>query len=188
MSELQDTVALKEHMSGSPPPVSNAGPATTPATEFSKVSFCGILVHRRRMERWTTASMELEKVATFSTVMGGPRPPLLLWWRVRGCQHWECSLVPRLCRPLRASALSCADGSLTHRSDDSQGWDAPRLSCMVLAGGCALVALDIASAQASGPAVGEHPCGARSSVCTEYRARARYVWCSALLSVWTMCV
>ena len=84
--------------------------------------------------------------------------------------------------------VGCADGRLTHRSDDSQGWDAPRLSCMVLAGGCALVALDIASAQASGPAVGEHPCGARSSVCNEYRARARYVWCSALLSVWTMCV
>ena len=82
MSELQHTVALKEHMSGSPPPVSNAGPATTPATEFSKVSFCGILVHRRRMERWTTASME--RAATFLTVMDGPGPPLLLWWRVRG--------------------------------------------------------------------------------------------------------
>ena len=157
MSELQDTVALKEHMSGSPPPVSNAGPATTPATEFSKVSFCGILVHRRRMERWTTASME--KVATFSTVMGGPRPPLLLWWRVRGCQHWECSLVPSSVCP-----VGCADGSLTHSSDDSQGWDAPMLSCMVLAGAGVLVSLDIASAQASDARGGRAPMW-RSRLC-----------------------
>ena len=82
MSELQHTVALNEHLSGSPPPVSNAGPATTPATKFSKVSFVGFLVHRRRMERWTTASME--RAATFLTVMDGPGPPLLLRWRVRG--------------------------------------------------------------------------------------------------------
>ena len=68
------------------------------------VSAFGIVCRIALVVRWPPTSSQ--RSSPLLADHSGPALISLFRTQVRGCQHWECSLVPMLCRPLRASAWS----------------------------------------------------------------------------------